>query len=68
MAFVSEIEAVSLECCLESVSVIDEKHCVVDIVFLTSSWRKISVNSDVYVEKRRMWRKTFDSGSTASYS
>jgi len=34
MEFVSEIEATPLQCCFEQVSITDEKHCVVDVVFL----------------------------------
>jgi len=32
--FVSEIEAVPLQCCFEPICSIDEKHGVVDVVFL----------------------------------
>ncbi len=34
MEFVSAIEAVSVECGLESLSIVDEKHGGFDIVFL----------------------------------
>ena len=34
MEFVSEIEAVSLQGCFEPVRIINEKHGVIDVVFL----------------------------------
>jgi hypothetical protein len=34
MEFISEIEAVPLQCGFEPVRIIDEKHGVVDVVFL----------------------------------
>ena len=40
MAFVFKIEAVSLQGCLEPVGVIDEKHGVVNVVFLAEFSKK----------------------------
>jgi len=36
VGFVSEIEAVSLQCCFEPVRIIDEKHGIVDVEYMST--------------------------------
>lgn len=65
VALVCEIETASLEGCLESVGVTDEKYSVVNACFPRNFRRTISGSSVLYAEKRRIWRKALVSGPTA---
>jgi len=68
VCLVSKSEAVSVACSFQSGSEIDEKHGVVDILFL-GEFRANDRGITLFrVENSLKWRKSFVSGSTTAYS
>jgi hypothetical protein len=68
MAFVSEIEAMSVAGVFQRCGAINEKHSVVDGVFLAKFSEERVSDTLVRVGSSFVCSNLFDSGSTAAYS